>query len=123
MKIAATWAKYLLAFVLALALGSLAWTAQETQEKSKSGKSMTITGCLQKGDEANEYSITSQDGKRYGLYAGTGVDLSKHVGHKVTVTGTKSRGEHADKEKKEAGGAEAADLRVTNIQHLSETCQ
>ena len=83
---------------------------------------MTVTGCLQKGDEAGEYSITGEDGKRYGLRSKS-VDLSKHMGHKVTVTGTKMREENEEKEKKEAGEAEYADLRVTNIKHISESCQ
>jgi hypothetical protein len=118
-----TWGKYVIASILALGLGSLAWTTQESQTKTKSGKNMSITGCLQKGDEAGEYSITAQDGKRYGLHPGSGVDLAKHMGHKVTVTGTKMREENEANEKHEAGGAEAADLRVTNIKHISETCQ
>jgi hypothetical protein len=122
MNLTSTWAKYVLASVLGLALSSFAWAAQENQTKSKTEKSMSVTGCLQKGDEAGEYSITGEDGKRYGLY-GKGIDFSKHLGHKVTVTGTKMRGERATKEKKEAGTPEAADLRVTNLQHISETCQ
>jgi hypothetical protein len=115
-------AKYVLACVLALGLGSLAWTAQENQTKTKGGKSVTVTGCLQKGDEAGEYSITGEDGKRYGLRSKS-VDLSKHLGHKVTVTGTKMREENEEKKKNEAGGGEYADLRVTDIKHISETCK
>jgi hypothetical protein len=95
------WAKYVLACVLALGLGSLAWTAQENQTKTKGGGSVTVTGCLQKGDEAGEYAITGEDGKRYGLRSKS-VDLSKHVGHQVTITGTKMREENEEKEKKEA---------------------
>jgi len=121
MNFTGTWAKYVLASVLGLALSPLAWTAQESQTKSKSEKSMTVTGCLQKGDEAGEYSITAEDGKRYGLQ-GKGIDFSKHLGHKVTVTGTKMREENTTKEKKEGGTPEAADLHVTNLQHVSETC-
>lgn len=116
------WARNILVLVLALSFGSMVWAAQENQTKTKSGKAVTVTGCLQKGDEAGEYSITSEDGKRYGLRSKT-VDLSKHLGHKVTVTGTKMREENEEKEKKEAGGGEYADLRVTNIQHISETCK
>ena len=123
MKSTGMWVKYALATALALGLGSLAWTAQESQTKTKSGKSMTVTGCLQKGDEAGEYSITGEDGKRYDLHGTSGVDLSKHLGHKVTVTGTKMHEKNEAKEKNEAGGAEAADLRVTNIKHISESCQ
>src|ERR1700747_2232857 len=117
MRLHTTWAKSALACVLALGLGSLAWTAQENQTKTKGGNSVTVTGCLQKGDEAGEYSITSEDGKRYGLRSKS-VGLSKHVGHKVTVTGTQMREENEESEKKEAkepGGGEYADLRVTNL--------
>ena len=123
MKLTTTWVKYALACVLALGLSSLAWTSQENQTKAKSGKSLSVTGCLQKGDEAGEFSVTGEDGKRYGLHSSNSVDLSKHLGHKVTVTGTKMREENEEKEKKEAGGGEYADLRVTNIKHISETCK
>ena len=101
-----TWAKYVLACVLALGLGSLAWTAQEKQTKTKGGDTVNV----------------GEDGKRYGLRSKS-VDLSKHLGHQVSVTGTKMREEKEEKEKKEAGGGEYADLRVTNIKHISETCK
>lgn len=69
MRLTTTWAKcVLLACVLALGLGQLGWTTQENQTKTKGGKSVTATGCLQKGDEAGEYSVTGEDGKRYGLH-------------------------------------------------------
>ena len=112
----------MLVLVLALSFGAIALIAQEGQTQTKGGKTVTVTGCLQKGDEAGEYSITSEDGKRYGLRSKT-VDLSKHIGHKVTITGTKMRDENEEKEKNEAGGGEYADLRVTNIKHISESCQ
>ena len=122
MRLIPTGAKYVLAFVLALSLGSVALTAQE---KATKHKAVTVTGCLQKGDEAGEYLITSEDGKRYGLHS-KDVDLSKHVGHKVTVTGTKMREadkEKKEQEKKEAGGGEYADLQVTDVTHISESCK
>src|SRR5467141_1424359 len=97
------WARNVLVLALALSFGSMVWAAQENQTKTKSGKAVTVTGCLQKGEETGEYSITSEDGKRYGLRS-KAVDLSKHLGHKVTVTGTKMREENEEKEKKEAGG-------------------
>ena len=111
-------------FVLAIVfgLGSLALTAYGKQTKAKAGSSVSVTGCLQKGDEVGEYSITGEDGKRYGLHS-TAVDLSKHLGHKVTVTGTKMREENEAKEKKEAGGGEYADLRVSDLKMISEGCQ
>jgi hypothetical protein len=96
------------------------------QEKSAGGKT-TVTGCLQKGDEPGEYSITGEDGKTYGLRS-KAVNLSEHLGHKVTVTGTlrpesseKEKGEASEHGKKEA--AEAGDIRVTNLKMVSDKCQ
>src|SRR2546430_16540398 len=102
MKVENPWVRNVLVLVLALSFGSIALIAQESQTKTKSGKSMTVTGCLQKSDEAGEYSITGEDGKRYGL-RGKSVDLCKHMWHKATVTGTKKRPAHKEKEKKEPG--------------------
>ena len=96
------------------------------QAKS-AGPKTTVTGCLQKSDEPDEFSITGEDGKTYGLRSST-VDLSKHLGHKVTVTGSlkaelyeKEKGEREEHEKKEA--AEAGDIRVTNLKMVSDSCK
>jgi len=95
--------------------------------QAKSGGKTTVTGCLQKGDEADEFSIIGEDGKMYGLRS-SAVDLSKHLGHKVTVTGNfkaesyeKEKGEREEHEKKEA--AEAGDIRVTNLKMVSDSCK
>ena len=112
-------------FAAALVLGTYIVAAAYSQEKSMS--KTTVTGCLQKGDEPGEYSITGTDGKTYGLRSKT-VSLSKHLGHKVTVTGT-LRPESAEKEKAEAQEnksnetTEAGDIRVTDLQMVSEKCQ
>ena len=110
----------------ALSLGVYVTPATSAQQKSASGKT-TVTGCLQKGDESGEYSITGEDGKTYGLRS-KAVNLSEHLGHKVTVTGTlmaesaeKEKGEAEEHEKKEA--AEAGDIRVTNLKMVSDKCQ
>jgi hypothetical protein len=39
---------------------------------------MAVTGCLQKGDEPGEFSITGDDGKTWDLRSRT-VKLSEHV--------------------------------------------
>jgi hypothetical protein len=117
----------LLAF--AIALGLYVTPNASAQEKSVGGKT-SVTGCLQKGDEAGEYSITGEDGKMYGLRSKT-VKLSEHLGHKVTVTGTlraesaeKEKGEKAEVEEHEKGErAEAGDIRVTNLKMVSDKCQ
>ncbi|HKR82672.1 MAG TPA: hypothetical protein VJS37_00785 [Terriglobales bacterium] len=113
-------------FAFTLALGAYISTGAHAQEKSTTGKA-TVTGCLQKGDEPGEYSITGNDGKTYGLRSKS-VNLSKHLGHKVTITGT-LRPESAEKEKAEAQETksnemtEAGDIRVTALQMVSDKCQ
>lgn len=94
------------------------------------GKTKTVTGCLTKGDEPNEYKITSTDGKMYGLRS-TSVNLDEHLNHKVTVTGKMTK-EHeekgetaANKGTSEKGNTEkeAGDLSVSNLKMVSTSCQ
>jgi len=122
MMLKSSWARNIVALVLALGIGSIVWTARANQAKTTNREAVTVTGCLQKGDEAGEYSITSGGGKWYGLRS-KAVDLSKHLGHKVTVTGTKMCEENEEKEEKQSGGGEYADLRVTNLKMISQSCQ
>jgi hypothetical protein len=102
---------------------------QDKQAEKPAKGTKTVTGCLQKGDEAGEFSIVGEDGKLWGLRSST-VKLQDHVGHKVTVTGTASRESkaEAEKEKKEGQVENAAqkeeygDLRVTSLKMVSDTC-
>lgn len=112
----------LFAFVLVVYVAPSA-----SAEEKSAGTKTTLTGCLQKGDEPGEYSITGEDGKTYGLRSRS-VNLSQHLGHKVTVTGTlrpesaeKEKGEAEEHEKKEA--MEAGDIRVTDLRMISDKCQ
>lgn len=96
-----------------------------TQEAATSRKT-TVTGCLQKGDEAGEYSITGQDGKTYGLRS-KAVNLSKHLGHKVTVSGplkpeSEEYRKNEAKENAQKEGAETGNIRVSSLKMVSETC-
>jgi hypothetical protein len=49
-----------------------------------------VTGCLQKGDEPGEFSITGKDVRTWGVRSNS-VKLEQHVGHQVTVTGSAHR--------------------------------
>jgi hypothetical protein len=118
-------ARFVSLAAVSLALGLYVTPAGFAQ--TKAGGKTTVTGCLQKGDESDEFSITGEDGKTYGLRS-SAVDLSKHLGHKVTVTGAlkaesaeKEKGESEEHEKKEA--AEVGDIRVTNLKMVSDTCK
>ena len=121
--------RVLFLFAFALALGAYIMPHAFAQEKS-GGSKKTVTGCLQKGDEAGEYSITGEDGKTYGLRSKS-VKLSEHLGHKVTITGTlspesaeKEKGEMTEHEKHEQHETtEAGDIQVSDVKMVSDKCQ
>jgi len=105
--------------VIVLGLSSLPAHAQDQKSQTaKAGGNVTVTGCLQKGDEAGEFSITGADGKTFGLRS-TSVKLDEHLGHKVTVTG-KLKAE--EKEEKHENTKEVGDLDVTNLKMVSTSC-
>ena len=91
------------------------------QREEKEAASTTVTGCLQKGDEADVFAITGENGKSYELVS-RNVKLSAHVGHKVSVTGTPI-GEKGEEKEKEAGEGWAGKIQVTNLKMVSETCK
>jgi hypothetical protein len=94
----------------------------------KAPAAQTITGCLQKGNETGGYFLISSDNKHWELYPDAGVSLAKHVGHTVSVTGTVAHRSAAQEEKsqpsekKEMGEMKHADLKVSGVKHISETC-
>jgi lipid-binding SYLF domain-containing protein len=93
------------------------------------GQTKTVTGCLQRGDEPGEFSITGEDGKSWGLRSSS-VKLDQHVGHQVTVAGTPARETKAEENKEQKEGQvekasskdEYRDLRVTTLKMVSDTC-
>ena len=105
--------------------------AQEPK-KTTHKKSRTLTGCLQKGDDANEFKLTGQDGSKWDLKSDS-VKLSPHVGHTVAVTGVVSNAaahgakEDIKDEAKEHGVAknstETGDLTVTTLKMVSSSCK
>ena len=108
-------------------LMSLTVLAQDTTKPSDDqSKTKAVTGCLQKGDQADQFSITGEDGKSWDLRSST-VKLDDHVGHKVTVTGSPTREAKAE-EKKEGQVENAArkealgELRVTDLKMVSPNC-
>lgn len=126
---------FLLCLIL-LAFGISSAVAQDTASETHSkSKTRTITGCLSKGDNStssNEYLLTGQDGSTWEVRSDT-VSLAKHVGHTVTATGVVSHsGMHNMKEDTKTmahdSGMKKTDtehghMTVTDLQHVSETCQ
>jgi Protein of unknown function (DUF5818) len=106
-------------------------TAQDTT-KTTHKKARTLTGCLQKGDDANEYQLTTAKGGTWEIKSDS-LKLGDHVGHTVTITGVVSNAkmhgvkEDVKTEAKEHGmgknSTEHGHLTVTNLTMVSETCK
>ena len=118
-----------------ISLCPVASQAQETAVPANTAKprhsEITVTGCLQKGDSADEFAITGENGKTWELRSRT-VKLTEHVGHTVTITGVRHHETKAEeakeqktekKESKEAEAKEAGDLGVTSLKMVSDSCK
>ena len=110
--------------------GAALVAAQDTT-KTTHKKIRTLSGCLQKSDDANEYKLTTAKGGTWEIKSDA-VKLDEHVGHTVTLTGVVSNAsmhgakEDAKDEAKEHGVAknstEHGHMTVTNLKMLSESC-
>ena len=106
-------------------------TAQQAK-KTTHKNTRTLTGCLQKGEEANEYNFAAKNGGAWEIKSDT-VNLGEHVGHTVTITGVVSHAKiHGMKEdvKEEArehgvdkNSAERGHITVTDLKMVSDSCQ
>jgi hypothetical protein len=110
-----------------------AWAiAQDTDTKSK-GEVRSITGCLSKGDSANEFLLTANDGSTWEVHSNNAVDLASHVGHTVEAKGVVSHAkmhnmkEDAKDAAKDTGmkknSTEHGHLKVTDVRMVGESCQ
>lgn len=99
--------------------------AQDTDKEHQKTRSMT--GCLQKGDNANEFRLIAADGSKWDVKSDS-VKLGAHVGHTVKVDGVvENASAHGMKEdvKKtvDKGATETGDLTVTNLAMVSSSCK
>lgn len=105
-----------------------AWHSRGEAGPQKSGTNsgnLTVTGCLQKGDEADKFSLTGDEGEPYDPKSSS-VKLAEHVGHKVTVSGkfkAEAYEKGQEKEAKEGGMKEAGDITVSSLKMVSSSCQ
>ena len=88
---------------------------------------VSITGCLQNGDEAGEYSMKTSDGKMYGLTSRR-VPLKEHVGHTVMLRGyivpeSAEKPEKGEPRETKSAAPADIDMTVTSLKMMSETCQ
>ena len=87
---------------------------------------VNVTGCLARGARAHQYTTTDNTGKTFGLIAepGTAVNMHKHVGQEVMVTGTAAKAKKARREAAKSGTpADNEYLRVNQIKEVSGSCQ
>lgn len=116
---------------LALACTATIWTMAQSSETKEKGATRTITGCLQKTGEANEFRLIGNDGSTWELRSDS-VSLADHVGHTVAATGVVSNSTaHNMKEDTkdmahDAGmkknNSEHGHLKVTDLQMVSHSC-
>src|SRR5579864_2549802 len=128
MKVKITMA-FLVLFMFAATAGLA--TAQDTT-KTTHKKTRTLTGCLQKGDDANEYQLTTAKGGTWEIKSDS-VKLGDHVGHTVTITGVVSNAKmHGMKEDAKAearehgmdkGSTEHGHMTVTYLKMVSDSCK
>jgi hypothetical protein len=90
-----------------------------------------VTGCLSKGDSANEFLLTGTDGTWE--VRSSKVALAEHVGHTVTATGVVSNAtahnmkEDAKDAAKDSGmkksDTEHGHMKITDVKMVSESCK
>ena len=117
---------------LAFGLAGTASTGAAAKAQAKAQKktvSQGVTGCLQKGDEPNTFKLSNVTGKRSKTVEiaeiASGVNLTPHIGHKVTVTGpavsarAAAKAEGAKGTKEERGERH---IRADAVTMISATC-
>ena len=122
--------KMAMAFVALFLFAGMAMAQDTTKTTHK--KVRTLTGCLQKGDSANEYKLTTAKGATWEIKSDS-LNLGEHAGHRVTITGVLPNAtmhgmkEDAKAEAREHGmdkdSTEHGHMTVTNLKMVSETCQ
>ena len=127
--------------ILGLILMAGAVLASAATKHSTAG--ITLTGCLQKGDEPNTFLLTNATGTgaaatadRWELVgAPASLKMADHVGHKVEVHGSavseatseKLEHEKGAKKEKETAAEKAKEkgehhLHVRSLKHIAPTC-
>jgi hypothetical protein len=115
-------------FLFAAAVGL---TAAQDNKKTTHKDTRTLTGCLQKAEDAGEYNLTTNEGGTWEVKSDS-VKLAPHVGHTVKIEGVVSNAsahgakEDMKDEMKEHGMdknmAEHGHLTATELTMVSETC-
>ena len=115
-----------------LGLTSVWALGQDTADSAK-GSVRTITGCLTKSGNGNEYLLTGADGSTWETHANNSVNLADHVGQTVEAKGVVSHvtmhnmKEDAKQMSNDAGmknnTAEHGHLKITDIHKVGGSCE
>ena|SRR5258708_5410768 len=121
---------------LILAGLTASWTTAQNQTSDSKSKAdvRTVTGCLTKGDSADEFLLTGNDGSTWEARSSkSGVALASHVGHTISATGVVSNAtahnlkEDTKDAAKDTGmkknNTEHGHLKITDVHMVSESCQ
>jgi hypothetical protein len=113
---------------LVLACMACAWTMAQDKDKSST---RTVTGCLQKTGDANEFRLVGNDGSTWEVRS-SAVSLADHVGHQVSATGvvSNSTAHNMKEDTKDMAhdtgikkhNAEHGHMTITDLQMVSHSC-
>jgi hypothetical protein len=119
-------------FAFLMCMGTAGLVTAQSTKKTTHKKTRTLTGCLQKAGDANEYDFTTKNGGTWEIKSDS-VKLAPHVGHTITVTGVVSNAtlhgvkEDVKAEAKEHGVdkdfTEHGHMTVTSAKMVSDSCQ
>jgi hypothetical protein len=126
--------RLLMCLILAGLTTSWAVAQDQTSDSKSKADVRTVTGCLTKGDSADEFLLTGNDDSTWEVRSSkSGVDLINHVGHTISATGVVSNAtahnlkEDAKDTAKDTGmkknNTEHGHLKITDVQMVSESCQ
>jgi len=108
---------------------------QGEKPKPAAGKPHTMTGCLEKGAQADTFTLNNVEGtgpKTVELHADGSTKLSAHVGHRIAVTGTTvdpatlqkgTTGKPASPDSPAKPAATGHHMEVTSIKMIADTCK
>jgi hypothetical protein len=127
---------HLSTLLLASLISTLSWSLNATAQSqsgssSQAGSQTSVTGCLSGPNDEGAYVLKSNKGRAFEV--GGNDQLKQHVGHTVRLTGSWAKSgseigenESAEKNEKSEGnehhGVAERHFKVTDIQHISDSC-
>jgi hypothetical protein len=106
----------LIAGLVGFGLFATSATQAQTPLPKFASETVNTTGCLVRADRPHQYSVTDDAGTKFELLSGNnGVNIRKHVGQKVMVTGTVTKRKQGERE-----GVQY--LRVDQVKRVNASC-